>query len=790
MSTQEAVEVNPNGAPGAFSLCEIAAWQIPALPPVVSGGRPRVALPALQRGAVWKPHQVELLWDSLARGFPIGSLLLAPYDGARGEKQFKFQGSQSDLQADAKYHLLDGQQRANAVALGFLGFLDPRDDRSKEAVAALWVDIGAPPEGRDTRFVFRVLTRSHPWGYRRGDATKRLASSQMHDAMAEFAKFAPTEFKEKSPAQMPLRHTWPKDAEAPVPLYLLLRAIAAASGKNPWDTLRADPAWDDALNRGLPWATAVSDRMRDEKFAARFEELCRCLSAALGRRIPAQVVPPMGLEKPQNAPTDPLETLFVRISTAGTRIGGEELMYTILKSAWPEAAGCVERLQFKVVPAPRLVLLFTRLLQSQEKAFEKSPPPPPDVKGFRRLVARGEFRNRLQKLFEDRGRQIVSAVKQLLEGLEDEEFGLPTIVSCGIARNHPDVFFLLLSWIDRMQVAGKDPCKLRPEQRRRLIGMVTAIAWFSGDSVRCLSALWERLNECDPQGLENFFSADTLRLTHQIGASGRPCTIPLVPPEFLDEFLKQSLFGDGAPEWKKWNWAQHVARAELPQRADEWYKSWLGKAWATPNGGEAGAGTPPAAAQALRDLVGRLADWRRRDDLLLYAQRELLGRCFKDFDPSLPEQMEDINRPWDYDHIHPSAHVVGRWHIPEVVRNWHGTVGNLRAWPFDLNRSDHDASPATKFSDVDEQEKQRYGVEGVGDKLRLSFMPARKDEDNGEWKNWEKSAPEGGLANSREGQEALVRAITTRFVRVYREWYVNLRIGDLYGDEAAPPREN
>lgn len=33
-------------------------------------------LPAIQRGFVWNVNQIERLWDSIAQGFPIGSLLL------------------------------------------------------------------------------------------------------------------------------------------------------------------------------------------------------------------------------------------------------------------------------------------------------------------------------------------------------------------------------------------------------------------------------------------------------------------------------------------------------------------------------------------------------------------------------------------------------------------------------------------------------------------------------------------------------------------------------------------
>ena len=59
----------------------------------------KVRIPAFQRGLVWKPRQVELLWDSILRGFPIGSFVLSE-------------------EADG-YYLMDGQQRFNAIALGY-----------------------------------------------------------------------------------------------------------------------------------------------------------------------------------------------------------------------------------------------------------------------------------------------------------------------------------------------------------------------------------------------------------------------------------------------------------------------------------------------------------------------------------------------------------------------------------------------------------------------------------------------------------------------------------------------
>ncbi|WP_374212384.1 DUF262 domain-containing protein [Thiothrix subterranea] len=36
-----------------------------------------IQLPPIQRNAVWHVEQIERLWDSIMRGFPIGSFLLS-----------------------------------------------------------------------------------------------------------------------------------------------------------------------------------------------------------------------------------------------------------------------------------------------------------------------------------------------------------------------------------------------------------------------------------------------------------------------------------------------------------------------------------------------------------------------------------------------------------------------------------------------------------------------------------------------------------------------------------------
>lgn len=106
-----------------FTLKEISQW-------TKEGAN--VLIPAIQRGLVWKPRQVELLWDSILRGFPIGSFML------------------SDTKDNPnQYHLIDGQQRFNAISLGYNVDTNPR--------AVLWIDIAPSFHSSSSRSSYELL---------------------------------------------------------------------------------------------------------------------------------------------------------------------------------------------------------------------------------------------------------------------------------------------------------------------------------------------------------------------------------------------------------------------------------------------------------------------------------------------------------------------------------------------------------------------------------------------------------------------------------------------------------
>ena len=103
-----------------------------------------ITLPEVQRGLVWKAHQVELLWDSILSEYPIGSFMIV-----NGE-------------------LYDGQQRVTAITSGFdfdsLYNLD-------SPYSILWLDMEFQ-ETTSRRYGFRLTTKAHPWGYNDGVAYK------------------------------------------------------------------------------------------------------------------------------------------------------------------------------------------------------------------------------------------------------------------------------------------------------------------------------------------------------------------------------------------------------------------------------------------------------------------------------------------------------------------------------------------------------------------------------------------------------------------------------------------
>src|SRR5574344_1539198 len=182
-----------------YTLKEISEW---------GNDDSEVVIPSIQRGLVWRPKQVELIWDSILRNFPIGSFMLAD-------------------EINNKYNLLDGQQRFNAIQLGFMNSFE------HDIKSILWVDLLGKEEKNSTRkFWIRVTNLSHPWGFSAADDCHVLSAEDRRLAQELFFNKG-NKFNNKSFYNIPLdkrfeymQSCWPyiyNEKSLLIPLYMLMK---------------------------------------------------------------------------------------------------------------------------------------------------------------------------------------------------------------------------------------------------------------------------------------------------------------------------------------------------------------------------------------------------------------------------------------------------------------------------------------------------------------------------------------------------------------------------------------
>lgn len=153
-----------------------------------------IALPEFQREFVWDPNQVVDLLDSIANGWPIGSLLVL-----EGPQPFGIKDLEAGPHVEpalVKYYLLDGQQRVTSLfhALTDTGeyvyYIDFADDDMDEGPIIRWASRarGIPRSRRSTSQTIAALTE--PLAFEEFSAQQTFASPsrirQVRDARLGF----------------------------------------------------------------------------------------------------------------------------------------------------------------------------------------------------------------------------------------------------------------------------------------------------------------------------------------------------------------------------------------------------------------------------------------------------------------------------------------------------------------------------------------------------------------------------------------------------------------------------
>lgn len=412
----------------SYTLREIANWSI----------NKHIAIPALQRGLVWSPLQVEMLWDSILRGFPVGSFVVT--DAVGNQSQVTENAS-----TETSYFLLDGQQRYNAIALAF-------QEVSVDSKAVLWIDLLPPTCSNSSRkFWFKVTTSSHPWGFGNDDSCSLLGWQKYRNALTSFGYNA----EKIKLSEVSLTNTWPFESKCPVRMAEIMKAFRDATIKE----LEEKKTFVDNIKGILKqqFDQYFSGYAENQQVESNICNLYDCLEKLQDYRITANVLKNQTIEGEDDDVTNGvtnLEHLFTRLNTLGTKISPYDLRYSAIKAYWGSIKETNDEIAATIMPAAYLAVIVFRMAMTIEKIDEDSSSFPqlaniPSVLQIRNLGKdRGCSTSRIvTDLYNNRGeklKRIISDVEKTLRVSRSNNLdGLPPVLRTNIIYDSQDIYLLL-----------------------------------------------------------------------------------------------------------------------------------------------------------------------------------------------------------------------------------------------------------------------------------------------------------------------------------------------------------
>lgn len=705
-----------------LTLKQIADWQLSSRDNIEKGAC-WAEMPSFQRGLVWKPAQIEVLWDSLMRGIPIGALSLLPIEGNE-----RFQTGKVDTNLSEAYWVVDGQQRSNAIALGFKPFPDKNE-------SILWLDM-LPDRSKRTRrkFFFYVTTPGRPWGYRVTSGNdERIVENVSTD---EYRRVLRDELKwdREMGSKPPTYKLWPVKAKLPVP-FSKLREFLLPKGK-----LRETLASNDIGNfltsilaEETEWARHFQRcwNQNGDECRARFDEELHFVKDGLSRVSDTKTIGLIaygGLSGDENETQEAdensnLAVYFSRLNQGGTPPGREDLDYSILKSIVPELC-VIDDFAKELMHPSRLANIAMLTYFSQKKKGGTSAKKWKDTlsrSDIYKLQFDEDFKQFIGDCTLSRFNRAMTMVRNWLTVDQSNEFRLPVVIFSSMAKDEPRLFrlLILLALLQEEYVFHID--------RRMLITFVLIVSWFGNDECLEYDLLYDRLqNELAAKDVTHILSK-WIGVEIEMEPVINKHTI-LIPPRMKDfEKILETL-----------------AKKDLDSIEKDW--SPIGYA----NG------------------LNRLWEWTSSSgrSFLLYTCRNYLDKVFKDYNPASAIWNED-DRPWDYDHIIPQDWLItgrgksqGPFH--RVVSKFLMSIGNIAPVPFSLNRSWHNAPPGNYL----ESDNELVFVDFCGiDCKRPSFVDER---------------PKKGCQLEDKSELACNFAYmtATRWISLYKEW-LRLPVFDL-----------
>lgn len=673
-----------------FLLKEIAKWQL-------NPEKSQVELPSIQRGFVWKTKQVEDLWDSLLRGYPIGSFLFSK----TGEKLY----------------LMDGQQRSTSI---FLGYFNPFDTNSeakawsiKGQLPVVWVDIKPNSKPNTSKYSIRLTTQSHPWGYQATSNETKLSISDRKKALDLFKKHPEnkggyTSFKNST--------VFPYDCCYPIPLSFLIES------ENVKDVL-------DKLKKYLPDYFSTKSGNFDNKDAfikilesnlhndlVKIFDTIKLLDEI---KIKSNIIEERVLSE-ENETENP--TLFVRINSSGTTLTGDDLIFSIYKSMFPEAKNLIENVGLNFIPSTQVLSLTARIVVSdlEKNNYVKKM----SVKDFQRRIKNEDFKSNLKKVIETgKIKELFSQAINILSCKDNSLFEgeIPPVIIKQFINKQQELFLFLIYWLHLNKIELSEQIKLR------MCAKMLSFAWFDFGNIL---QLWNENIRND-----SFFNEALNKLIWWNENQGIHF---LIEPKLLREYYLQDSIADMFVQSHQNKWG--LLEEGIGKKILEYFDTVKSK---------------EIEFEKANEYFWKFIDKiKYNKQLILFAQRNYINEVFVDFNQM--EEIEDSNVPWDWDHIYPNSWVYNMKYCEQVIRDWNGTNGNFRAISLEHNRSRSNQQSPKNISDTNERE--------------YSYI---QENDWEYWKNiddriWDKS-------------KAIFhfRAVTTRMINMYEKFWKDLKLSEL-----------
>ena len=652
-----------------------------------------LSIPPIQRGFVWKPKQIQDLWDSLLRDMPIGSILLKTSHSKDISRPVTSEKTGVQENYKQGFHLMDGQQRTLSMLLGFPSF--------KEKQHKLWIDFSS--SGRNgSEFQFRVTTVNQPFGYNTDGG--RLSLQERRDARRDWNGEEPSEeiinktnldvFEDGS------TRPWKsggKQKEYIFEIKLLWQWLEEQQAVDKWvEIVKSEISKDQET----PLDNAFLDRIK--RFGEALDRLKHQWLALIkipDVKVQAEIVDPSH---------DYLTMLFDRISTGGTRLSPDDLLFSMIKQSWPDAHNIVYDLQEELgsimKPTDFVMTAFRLTMLRSEDSKLKGDLPLNAItfhKHLSELLGTEALPGDLRKLIGKEG-PLVRVFKKLMELItysKEHKRGIPNIM---FPYLNDSMLQVILYWM-LLNVEFIERFESSIEEMVRFI-----LFWLvcNKDKSTAYKASKAAIEIIDSTSKGLFPSVEIYKALTKKDADNKSIFPPLIrlPSCEMDA---------------------HELRTQ-EQRAKEFF-------------GE--------------DNISLYINFTTRKELLLWFQRKWVkGRFedkYKDFKPMAGEDVDNV--PYDFDHLVPQSNwsslsqvcrdgvLESRKHFEDVYhrRAFGNSIGNYRVLDSSDNRSRGDmplGNELLNFKSEKEDFLSNYALssdESEFLKWQLASPPLRKinDED-------------------------------------------------------------